>query len=692
MQIRLSSTFLSLVALACPMAALADVSNTVTLSSGQHLNLDTGATSSSGGDLAFTGTSITPQGSAGFNDFGNVGASAFGFLSSSVLSFLTYSTAPVSGSSLATNEVIAVHTNGGHYAAVLITSVSPSSLGLKYTTFGVSGNSNVPTISAVQDAGSYTANIAQGSVFVVKGTGLSASGFNQTSFPLPTSFQNVSINFASQSGGSTTQAFIVYLYNQGSVNQLAAILPSSVAPGTYNVTVTNNGSTSSAVSVQVVKQKPGLITADSSGNGLVVAQNYISSSELDLNRYTTGTISGFTTSPAHPGQTEIAYLVGSGADPGPDNQASPGYNFLANGVNAQVIVGGTTIPAAYLGRVAGGSGYEQVNFVLPANVTTGCAVPFQISENGVLSQVAYLSIAAAGAGACVQPGFTTSQLQSFDQGTTVSSGAFVLLKTTGSELGQSFALSAAEGGFSQVSGFELASIPANAANNTLTQGCTVIPYTPPPTTTTPGSTITELDAGNVTLTGPTGSGLNNAPLQELLNTYELSINGIGSTVNGNLVAGTYTLNGSGGTGVGPFTASVTIGPPLTITGGLPATVNRSSGLSLNWTGGNSTDYVEILGDAFTLSNSTVTGGASFACITTAGAGGFTVPSSILTQLPAISAAQIAAGTGEGLLAVYSGTISTSGNGLFNAPLVGGGTITNAAFTAGSDTVGSPVYQ
>src|SRR5262249_23162110 len=45
----------------------------------------------------------------------------------------------------------------------------------------------VPSITDVLDAGGYTANIAQGSIFVVKGSNLSASGFTQFSFPLPTS-------------------------------------------------------------------------------------------------------------------------------------------------------------------------------------------------------------------------------------------------------------------------------------------------------------------------------------------------------------------------------------------------------------------------------------------------------------------------------------------------------------------------
>ena len=43
-----------------------------------------------------------------------------------------------------------------------------------------------PAITDVLDAASYTKNIAQGSIFVVKGTNLSASGFTQFGFPLPT--------------------------------------------------------------------------------------------------------------------------------------------------------------------------------------------------------------------------------------------------------------------------------------------------------------------------------------------------------------------------------------------------------------------------------------------------------------------------------------------------------------------------
>ena len=77
-------------------------------------------------------------------------------------------------------------------------------------------------MTEVLDAGSYTKNIAQGSIFVVKGTNLSASGFTQFSFPLPTSSSGVKITFTPAAGGAGTDAYLVYLYNQSGVNQLAA--------------------------------------------------------------------------------------------------------------------------------------------------------------------------------------------------------------------------------------------------------------------------------------------------------------------------------------------------------------------------------------------------------------------------------------------------------------------------------------
>ena len=48
--------------LAFPIAALADLNQTTTLQANTTLNLETGATATSGGDILWNGSTITPQG------------------------------------------------------------------------------------------------------------------------------------------------------------------------------------------------------------------------------------------------------------------------------------------------------------------------------------------------------------------------------------------------------------------------------------------------------------------------------------------------------------------------------------------------------------------------------------------------------------------------------------------------------
>ncbi len=303
-------------ALVLPMAALADVGGTTTLPSGQELNLSTGTTGNSGGDIQWTGSAIDFVGTAvGFDLPGNNAANFPSYmLTEAEADMVLMSSSPIPLGSLVVGNLFLMQTNSGSFAKLLVTAQSGTSITLQYDTFGIT-----PTITAVLDAGSYTPNIAEGSVFVIKGTGLSSPGLTQPPFPLPTAIGGVSIAFTPALGGSPTLAFIDYLYNTGGMNQLAAILPSTLPVGFYNLTVTNNGVTSSPFPVTVVAQKPGLLTVDESGDGLAVAQNYISATELDLDRYTTGTVAGFTISPAHPGETLIAWATGFGAVPFADN-------------------------------------------------------------------------------------------------------------------------------------------------------------------------------------------------------------------------------------------------------------------------------------------------------------------------------------------------------------------------------------
>jgi len=550
------------------------------------------------------------------------------------------------------------------------------------TTSGGGGGpiGNAPIISDVLDAGSYTKNIAEGSIFVVKGSNISASGFTQTSFPLPTTTGNVKITFTPAAGGAGTDAYIVYLYNQGGVNQLAAVLPSTVAPGNYNVTVTYNGNTSGPFQTQVVQRKLGLITADSTGSGLAVIQNFVSQSQLDIDRLTTFSSGGFTFSPAKPGQVLIAWAVGLGPVTGGDNVASPGGD-MSKSINVQAVVGGRNIPVLYAGRAPGLAGADQINFQLPADVQTGCTVPFQVSVNNQLSNPTYIAIAPdTNSTECVLPGFTSAQLKSFDAGGSYTIGSVALTQIAVSV--PSFGnvkQDTASANFIKFTGLQLAGVGQYTFSSNTQGACTVTHTTTSNGATSGGSGI-GLDAGNITLNGPSASGLSNVLFkQDANNSYSIAIGteGVsipGQTNLGTIVAGTYTVTGAGGKDVKNFSTSITLGSPLEITGGLPSNIVRGNGLTLNWTGGNASDPVQIFGSSSTSSGTganTVTDTWSFFCNTTAGQKTFTVPSSVLTQLPATT------GNNQGFIAVSSSPAPST----FTAGLTAGGSIDQGTFLA-----------
>jgi hypothetical protein len=72
-------------------AAHADIPNqTVTLGANSAINLDSGATVASGGDLRWTGTALAPQGSAKTYLMGNLGDAGIAFINQDSLKIRPY--------------------------------------------------------------------------------------------------------------------------------------------------------------------------------------------------------------------------------------------------------------------------------------------------------------------------------------------------------------------------------------------------------------------------------------------------------------------------------------------------------------------------------------------------------------------------------------------------------------------------
>src|SRR5271170_6279590 len=99
-----------------PVVAWADLAGTVTLSTNMTLSLDTGVTSTTGGDILWTGTQISFQGTAKGVNAGDIGAAEFSAITLTIAQGFASaaSTAPIPNSVLVVGDVFGVLTNASN--------------------------------------------------------------------------------------------------------------------------------------------------------------------------------------------------------------------------------------------------------------------------------------------------------------------------------------------------------------------------------------------------------------------------------------------------------------------------------------------------------------------------------------------------------------------------------------------------
>jgi hypothetical protein len=150
---------------------------------------------------------------------------------------------------------------------------------------------------------------------------------------------------------------------------------------------------------------------------------------------------------------------------------------------------------------------------------------------------------------------------------------------------------------------------------------------------------TNLDAGPaLNLNGPNGI----VQLAKVgLGTYSARPPLPGSPMGAGLVLdpGTYTIdNGSGGADVGPFMVTLTIPSFSWTNADANLTIDRSAAIDIQWTGGDPSGSVAIIGAAASMTDPMTflpTAGASFSCLVP-NTGDFMVTSDVLALLPAAS--------------------------------------------------------
>jgi len=523
---------------------------------------------------------------------------------------------------------------GGSVAQVL------GPLGAATGTFSYQGNivqltytavAGFPTISGVVNAGSElptglpNSGIAQGALFDVYGTNLSAtppngSAFTEASLPLPNTLAGAAISI--NVGGTVVNAPILFALP----TQIGAVMPSNTPLGSGSLTVSYNGKSISS-QINVVQNAFGIsyIYIQNANNGVGMGE------QAAVTFVTKPTQAAINTYTAAPGDQMVLWGTGLGATTVAGDSAGAPFGDI--GPAPSIYVGGVLSPnVAYWGRSPGSVALDQINFTIPANAPLGCNVSVIVETmNGstpVVSNGPTISIAATDGATCSDP------TEAFPYSITSKTSAKVMYinvsqtaQVSGSN--QTTTSSSATGLFFSVNQSQLAAFAASSLQSIDYQpsyGSCYVGFNSNPTANGGLSGVTILNAGAaLTLTPPSGPAVVLA--SQTGGTYGSAT---GTTA---LPSGSWMFsNGTGGSGVGPLNFTFNMPQQIVWTNRSSvanSTITRASPLTITWTGGDANGYVDIQGS--TQSGIYYVG---FECTAPTSAGQFTIPASAMLGLPA----------------------------------------------------------
>lgn len=207
-------------------------------------------------------------------------------------------------------------------------------------------------------------SIARGSIFTIFGRGLGPAQFaTATAFPLENQLAGVSVDV--QLGSTTVAALPIFVFG----SQISAIMPSNAPLGKVAVRVRFNNQRSNPAIVTVIASSVGLFAINSAGFGPAVLQNFVSVAEQPIN---TSRVT------ARPGQFAVLWATGLGPVPHADNVAPTAADLPGE---VEIFVGGRPATRRYAGRSSCCAGLDQIVFDIPADAPRGCFVPVQVRTN-----------------------------------------------------------------------------------------------------------------------------------------------------------------------------------------------------------------------------------------------------------------------------------------------------------------------
>jgi uncharacterized protein (TIGR03437 family) len=501
-----------------------------------------------------------------------------------------------------------------------------------------------PTISAVVNnasgilQGLPNGGIAQGSIFLLVGSGMGPTPTAISTAPFQSANVGGTTVTVTSSSGATANVPLYYTSDA----QVSALLPSNTAVGSATITVSYGGSTSASASFLVAANNLGIFTEGQNGQGPAIVTNPDYS--LISAAPGTGTLAGggpgTFNGAANAGDTLI--LWGTGLGPVSGNEtAGAGLGANMPSLPLTVWIGGMQAQVTYQGRSGCCIGEDQIVFVVPAGVPTGCSVPLIVQIGNLVSNATMLPLATSGR-VCTpaNPAMSVSQVQGLSSATSPPTFAQIILQrqlVANNASGLIYEDTAAAG-FAQLTvPAAVQPLVASYFDSIPLGTCTT--YNTVTAITIPSASYSGVDAGKITLTNSSGSmSITPKPSGGLPTQYSAVLSQTATYFFG----GPYTVSAPGGVGIGNFNAGFTISSTPTWTAAnefqISKGITRASGMTVTWTGGSSAYLVEIGGKAATDNTGAV--GAGFTCRVPSTLGTFTVPSTILFALPGTLYAEI----------------------------------------------------
>jgi uncharacterized protein (TIGR03437 family) len=550
-----------------------------------------------------------------------------------------------------------------------------------------------PTITQISNAASFSLSplpnsaIAQGSFFAIFGTGLGPSAAAiWKPYPLPTSLGGTTVNVTV---GSTTVPAFLYFTLAGQIN---AVLPSTTPTGTGTVTVTFGGQTSAGAPITVVASSFGAFSLNQAGSGPAII--------TDAN-YKVNTL----TNTAKPGQAMILWGTGLGPAPDPSTEATAppclsGCDLRGSNLSVTVWVGTQAVPAAdllYAGRAPGFTAEDEIVFNLPTSNAQGCYVQVAVQSGPpggtqVVSNFTSVAVDPTGPTCSDADGVNIADIAPAltSKGSANVAVVNLLSNFLNLEIAGALNLQWDNDNVDVNIGTFTSAVLDESQGFTLSpsvNSCTVSPFQGYPPPADPALKLeTYLDAGS-SLNAQAGSVTEAVAKNANGHGYGALVGG--STVSGLLEGGglapffltstfainpgTYTVTAPGGSSVGAFSASIPVSNAAasfkwtneaTITAN---PINRTQPLTITWTGGDPSGFVDITAIASTAKTTAgpapagepPSPGTLVECLAPASAGTFTIPVFVLQGLSSTQGSQSLIPVGELLVGPASGAVKLS---------------------------------